>query len=158
MSKWEYLTFCWSGDATKCCFALNEFGSQGWELIQVFNNIAIMKKKVEYENKNAHKIDFNEQGFEQCWIKYRRKGSKKKSYEQWKKLKSDEQETVSKHIQAYVDSVSDVKYQKDFERYLRDKCFMNVVYKNGHALFDADIDTKEEPKDKKMIINGIEYK
>ena len=95
--------------------------------------------------------------FEQCWLNYRRKGSKKKSLEQWNKLSNEEKEQVNKHIVAYVESVSDVKYQKDFERYLRDKCFLNVVYKDGKTIFDSETAT-EPHKDDKLIVNGILYR
>jgi hypothetical protein len=95
--------------------------------------------------------------FEQCWLNYRRKGSKKKSLEQWNRLSNEEKEQVNKHILAYVESVSDVKYQKDFERYLRDKCFLNVVYKNGKTIFDSET-TTEPQKDDKLIVNGIIYR
>lgn len=95
--------------------------------------------------------------FEHCWLNYRRKGSKKKSLEQWEKLSNEEKEQTKKHIPAYVESVSDVKYQKDFERYLRDKCFLNVVYKDGNAIFD--IETPNEPqKEDKLIVNGVIYR
>lgn len=95
--------------------------------------------------------------FEGIWLLYRRKGSKKKSYEQWQKLTEQEREQVANHIQAYVESVSDVKFQKDFERYLRYKCFLNVVYKDGKTIFDAE--NKEEiQSDSKLIIGGVEYR
>lgn len=73
--------------------------------------------------------------FEKCWIAYRRKGSKKKSFEYWGKLTDDEKQLVLPHIKAYVDS-RDMQYQKDFERYLRDKIFLSVVFKNNSVIYD----------------------
>lgn len=73
--------------------------------------------------------------FEQCWIAYKRKGSKKKSKEYWKKLTIDEQQQVLPHIKAYVSS-RDLQYQKDFERYLRDKIFQTIVYQGNVIVFD----------------------
>lgn len=95
--------------------------------------------------------------FEECWLLYNRKGSKKKSFEQWKKLKEEEKEQAKKHIVAYVESVSDIRYQKDFERYLRDKVFNNVVFKDGKALFDVEA-TEKNTNGEKLIFNGIIYR
>lgn len=100
-----------------------------------------------------------DEGFESAWLLYRRKGSKKKSLEQWVKLSDEEKETAKGHIPAYIGSVSDVKYQKDFERYLRDKCFNNVVYQNSRIVYDAnDVQPIEKKKEEKFVINGVEYK
>lgn len=100
-----------------------------------------------------------DEGFESAWLLYRRKGSKKKSLEQWVKLSDEEKETAKGHIPAYIGSVSDVKYQKDFERYLRDKCFNNVVYQNSRIVYDAnDAQPIEKKKEEKFVINGVEYK
>lgn len=73
--------------------------------------------------------------FEECWVMYRRKGSKKKSLEQWKKLTDKEKDLVLPHIKAYI-SVRDTKYQQDFERYLRDRTFNNVVFDGNAVIYD----------------------
>lgn len=73
--------------------------------------------------------------FEECWVAYRRKGIKKKALEYWKKLTDEEKESVLPHIKAYVSS-RDLQYQKDFERYLRDKVFMTVVYQGNNIIYD----------------------
>ena len=100
-----------------------------------------------------------DEGFESAWLLYRRKGSKKKSLEQWSRLTDEERETAKGHIPAYIESVSDVKYQKDFERYLRDKCFNNVVYKNNRIVYDAN-EVKGEPakESSKLVIGGVTYR
>lgn len=100
-----------------------------------------------------------DEDFEFAWLLYRRKGSKKKSLEQWVKLSDEEKETAKGHIPAYIESVSDIKYQKDFERYLRDKCFNNVVYKNNRIVYDAnEARPIEKKKEEKLVIGGVEYK
>lgn len=76
--------------------------------------------------------------FEECWALYGRRGSKGKSKEIWNKLNDDELRLIKPHIQAYVQSVSDKKYQKWFERYLRDKSFQDVVYKGNMIIFDPE--------------------
>lgn len=113
----------------------------------------------EDEQKEEKPKTSKDEGFESAWLLYRRKGSKKKSLEQWVKLTDEERETAKGHIPAYIESVSDVKYQKDFERYLRDKCFNNVVYKNNRIVYDAhDAKPIEKKKEEKLIIGGVEYK
>lgn len=122
------------------------------KLNKIINLIELETNKEEIDKSISKKDDF----FEQCWIKYNRKGSKKKSFEQWQKLTERERELVSNHIQAYTESVSDIKYQKDFERYLRDKCFFNVVFKDGKPIFDSE--NKEEEKSNVFVLNGQIYR
>lgn len=100
-----------------------------------------------------------DEGFESAWLLYRRKGSKKKALEQWARLTDEEREVAKGHIPAYIDSVSDIKYQKDFERYLRDKCFNNIVFHKGLVVFDPNAEaTKKKDSDSKLIIGGEEYR
>ena len=73
--------------------------------------------------------------FEECWVAYRRKGSKKKSLDYWKKLTDKEKSMVLAHVKAYVSS-RELQYQKDFERYLRDKIFLTVVFQGNQVLYD----------------------
>lgn len=82
--------------------------------------------------------------FERCWIEYRRKGSKKKAKEYWDKLGDEDRRAVLPHIRAYV-STRELKYQKDFERYLRDKIFYSVVFNNNTVSYDpSKYENKEE--------------
>lgn len=80
--------------------------------------------------------DKKDELFEECWITYKRKGSKKQSKYQWEKLNEKEKQLVLPHIKAYTSS-REIQYQKDFERYLRDKIFTEIVYnKNNQIVFD----------------------
>jgi hypothetical protein len=121
------------------------------------NSINNLFDKEEEIDLSISKKEQKDEFFEQCWLNYRRKGSKKKSLEQWKKLSNEEKEQTKKHILAYIESVSDVKYQKDFERYLRDKCFLNVVYKDGKTIFDSEM-PNESQKEDKLVVNGVIYR
>lgn len=114
-------------------------------------------KKEKDKDKSLSTTKEKDEDFEQCWLAYRRKGSKAKSHKEWKKLTAEDKLRAKKHIWYYVESVTDVKYQKDFERYLRDKCFLNVVYKDGKVIFDCEIKPIKKSDDK-LIIGGIEYK
>ena len=136
---------------------LNALGGDGWELIQIVNSEAVLKRKISEEKKAKAEDKVDDPRFEDLWRAYRRKGSKKKAIEQWVKLTPEEQEQVLNHIPAYVESVSDVKYQKDFCRYLRDKCFLNVVYKDGKTIFDTET-PNETQKEDKFIVNGVIYR
>ena len=81
--------------------------------------------------------------FEVCWVAYRRKGKKKQALYQWERLKDSEKELVLPHIKAYVQA-REVRYQQDFERYLRDKVFNDVVYKGNTIVYDPSIGVSNE--------------
>ena len=91
--------------------------------------------------------------FEECWVTYKRKGSKKKSREYWNKLSQREKEQVLPHIKAYAQS-REIQYQKDFERYLRDKTFKTIVFMNNSVLYDP---TKQSIKEYMPQGRGIYY-
>lgn len=83
--------------------------------------------------------------FEQCWLAYRRKGSKKKAKEYWKKLTDADKKIVLPHINAYVGS-RDLCYLKDFERYLRDATFKEIIIKGNMIVFDPNRNVYSEYK------------
>lgn len=87
--------------------------------------------------------------FEECWKAYGRKGSKKKALEQWHKLSVKDAEQVPLHIPHYIKD-REMTYRKDFERYLRDKIFLDPVWgKNNECLYDpanAKAEAAPEPK------------
>lgn len=102
------------------------------------NNILIDSLSKDNNNKTNKEKELKEKSdslFEKCWKAYRRKGSKKKSLEYWKKLTDDEKISVLSHIKAYVAS-RELQFQKDFERYLRDKIFTTVVYQGSKMVYD----------------------
>lgn len=102
---------------------------------QINTNISLPNTK-DSDNKEKNKEEeINKELFEQCWIAYKRKGSKKKSLEYWKKLTDVEKQNVLPHIKAYV-STRDMQFQKDFERYLRDKVFMTIVFYGNKMVYD----------------------
>jgi hypothetical protein len=113
-----------------------EFFRHGKKPTQTNNNTKrIIDDKQNKDNKGKELKEKSDSLFEKCWKAYRRKGSKKKSLEYWNKLNQQEQQSVMPHIKAYVDS-RDMQYQKDFERYLRDKIFLSVVFKNNSIIYD----------------------
>jgi len=87
--------------------------------------------------------DTKKELFEECWKAYNRKGSKKKALEYWKKLSDKEKDLVLPHIKAYV-STRELQYQRDFERYLRDKLFMTIVFNGNKVVYDPTKIAKDE--------------
>lgn len=101
------------------------------------DNISLPNTKdnpIKEENNKEIKKESDEL-FETCWVAYRRKGSKKKAKEYWRKLTDAEKENVMAHIKAYV-KTRDLCYQKDFERYLRDKTFNEIIIKGNNVVYD----------------------
>ena len=99
----------------------------------ISNNINITNKTNKEEIKELKEM--SDSLFEECWIAYRRKGKKGKAKPYWDKLSEQEKNNVMPHIKAYVQS-RELQYQQDFERYLRDKAFQSVVFKNNIIIFD----------------------
>ena len=97
------------------------------------------KKSIQKKEKKKDANDL----FEQCWVAYHRKGSKKKAKEQWVKLSAKERASVMPHIRAYVASREQV-YQRDFERYLRDKVFLDVVFQGKSVVYDPNVGASGE--------------
>lgn len=103
---------------------------------QINTNISLPNTKdTDNDNKEKNKEEINKELFEQCWIAYKRKGSKKKSLEYWKKLTDVEKQNVMPHIKAYV-STRELQFQKDFERYLRDKTFNEIIINGNKVIYD----------------------
>ena len=118
-------------------------------------NINTNNKHKEKDNKLSSKKD---ELFEECWKAYNRKGSKKQSKAQWAKLSDDEKQSIMPHIKSYTSS-REINYQKDFERYLRDKIFNEVIYdKSGQVVFDPQkcITSDYMPQQSPML-NWNEY-
>ena len=105
------------------------------ENLALKSRIDELNKKLREDNIINNNISFAD--FEVCWKAYNRKGSKKKSLEQWQKLTDEERKKVLSHIRAYVAS-REVQYQKDFERYLRDKTFTTIVIRGNSTIYDPE--------------------
>lgn len=114
-----------------------EIFRHGENTTQYNTDIDIKSYTDKKEDTNVSKKD-KDLLFEECWKLYNRKGSKANSKTYWNKLTLEEMQLAKSHIQAYVQSVSDKKYQKDFQRYLRDKIFKDVVYKGNMIIFDPE--------------------
>lgn len=102
---------------------------------------------IQDNNKHKEEIDKSisqkDELFEECWKAYRRKGHKCKSKPYWDKLKNEERQRVLQHIKAYI-STRDINFQKDFERYLKDKTFDSIVVKGNNVVYDPTCETEAE--------------
>lgn len=128
------VTFCaYSVGGEKISLPVQKIG-EGGEIISPNNTIHNTIEKKDKE-KSLSKKTTKDELFETCWLAYRRKGKMGKAYPYWKKLSESEKAQVLPHIKAYVQA-RDLQYQQDFERYLRDKTFMSLVFKNATVIYD----------------------
>lgn len=120
-----------------------------------YNKHTDSKQKEEIDKSISKKDEL----FEECWKSYRRKGSKAKSKTYWNKLSNEERKRVLQHIKSYV-SVRDLSYQKDFERYLRDKIFDTVIVNGNQIVYDPNCETDLEyhPYGNTSIMWNEQYK
>lgn len=102
-------------------------------------------------NKNNNLED--DSYFEECWVTYKRKGSKARAKIQWDNIEAEKKKNILQHIEAYV-YVRDLKFQKNFEKYLSDKEYENVVFQNDDILYDP----QKELYEYKPICDGITLK
>lgn len=91
--------------------------------------------KEEETNVSEKKKFVYPQEYENDFILYGRKGSKKNGYHRWKDLTEDEKTKMRKHIPYYLQS-NDRQYLKDFEGYINQRLFESPVYKGSELLFD----------------------
>ena len=91
--------------------------------------------KEEESNDSKKKKFVYPQEYENDFILYGRKGSKKNGYNRWKDLTEDEKTKMRKHIPYYLQS-NDRQYLKDFEGYINQRLFESPVYKGSELLFD----------------------
>lgn len=95
--------------------------------------------------------------FEEAYVAYRRKGSKANAYKMWLKLTDEDMLMVATHIPHYV-ATREVQYQKDFERYLRDRVFESVVYLKDNIIFDPYAVSSQTEGKETICINGQVYR
>lgn len=84
-------------------------------------------------SKNSNTLVEKDFDFERVWGLYNRRGSKKQALKEWKALSPDDRKAVEQHVPLYVESITDPRYQKHFERYLK------------HRFFESEIPTQRNP-------------
>lgn len=113
---------------------INNEGINIEDNIDNINNIPTTEQK---KNKKEKVKKEKDEQFEVVWLAYNKKGSKKDSLEQWEKLSDEEKERVLPHVRVYVSS-RDRSFTKDFQRYLRDKIFNDVIVKGNDTIYDPE--------------------
>lgn len=112
-------------------------------VVSIINSLSGLRDKLIDKQEEKAIIIKKDDLFEKCWEAYRRKGSKANAKPYWKKLTEEEKNRVLPHIKAYV-SARDISFQKDFERYLKDKIFETVVVKGKDIVYDPSQGTESE--------------
>lgn len=72
------------------------------------------------------------EAFEHAWKAYGRKGAKKTAYAEWQRaLKRASVDTITAAIGPYVRSTPDMKFRKDFERWLKGDCWESAIVEHA---------------------------
>lgn len=134
-------------------------------VVSIINSLSGLRDKLIDKQEEKATIIKKDELFEECWIAYRRKGQKCKAKPYWNKLTEEEKQRVLPHIKVYV-TVKDLSFQKDFERYLKDKFFDTIIVKGNDVVYDptqidcgeCSIRTEDSKDSNKVIISGVEYR
>jgi len=110
------------------------------------NNIDNNKDIYSAKTKNKDEL------FEKAWTLYERKGSKKKALEQWRKLSQENRERAIKFIPQYKASNPEIKFRKDFERYISYEVWVDARTMGGEKQYD-----KETLGEGVYIMDGKKY-
>lgn len=100
-------------------------------------NAFIAGHKATKQPKTKHIVLTSEQEsmFEHGWTCYGRKGNKALAKKIWSDIPVSTLPLVVSHINAYVGS-RERRFQKDFERYLRDGEYRKIVFRGNSVVFD----------------------
>ncbi|MFF5992597.1 hypothetical protein [Prauserella flavalba] len=80
------------------------------------------------EQEPARKPTGYTEAFEAAWTAYGRKGAKKTAFAEWQRaIKRADITTITAAIPPYVASRPELKYRKDFERWLKGDCWESAV-------------------------------
>ena len=90
--------------------------------------------------------------FEECWDAYGKKGNKGKAKECWSKIPLTSLPLILTHIKIYVSS-RQRGFQKDFERYLKEKVYTTNIVTNAGVLYDSEKDSV--PDEYRPTTDGI---
>lgn len=72
------------------------------------------------------------EAFEHAWKAYGRKGAKKTAYAEWQRaLKRASVDTITEAIGPYVRSTPEVRFRKDFERWLKGDCWESAIVEHA---------------------------
>jgi hypothetical protein len=113
--------------------AAKEYSGGKADLFDAF--IAGFKATRQPKAKNITMTIEQEQLFEESWECYGRKGNKAQAKKVWSEIAVSTLPIIMAHIKAYVAS-RERRFTKDFERYLRDGEYKNIVFNGNSVAFD----------------------
>lgn len=113
--------------------AAREYSGDNESLFNAF--IAGHKATKQPKCKNIVLTSEQDSLFEESWVSYGRKGNKALAKKAWADIPIAMIPVVVSHIKAYV-GCRERRYQKDFERYLRDGEYKNIVFNGNSVAFD----------------------
>ena len=90
--------------------------------------------KEEESNDSKKKLVYPQE-YENDFLLYGRKGSKKNGFKRWKELTEEEKVRMRLHIPYYLQS-NDRQFLKDFEGYINQRMFESPVYQGSILLYD----------------------
>lgn len=159
MSKWEYNSFEWNDNLWSDMAILNRLGSDGWELVQIVGDKAILKKKVSSERKekesSCNDDDFVDMIYDIYPTKCPQRGtSLGKSRKDKERIKRLLKTYTKEQIEAVVKKEVDDKYNKEYMQNF--STFLNNF--PDPTLVEVKVEEEKEKSDDKMIINGVCYR
>jgi hypothetical protein len=84
------------------------------------------------EKSSAKKEKDPDNGFEEVWALYGRKGNRKTSEKKWANLKNHCREAALKHIPLYVQSTPEKQFRKNFETYINQEVWNDeIIFKSN---------------------------
>jgi hypothetical protein len=100
---------------------INRIVGEGFERVSNgLDTVRNLEGEIEGEIENENKpVSGYSPEFERAYELYERKGAKKEAYKSWLSMTEDERRLAVEAIPAYLQSKPEVKYRKDFERYLK---------------------------------------
>jgi len=135
---------------------LNEFVKSNFDYDINLKNETEIKHMFEHlfelylnENENENKVkdkgidSTKELEFEKVWAMYKKKGTKSVAFDKFMKLPNDTVELIKKHVPKYINSVSELKYAKNFETYINQKHWESEIVINNT--------TPKQPEQKQLI-------
>mgnify|MGYP004446561227 CR=1 FL=1 len=125
-----------------------ELETAGW-ILNTEDGLVMMvcnEEKKEYTLVEAHKQPNKrvlskdderviEDSFASVWASYGRKGSRAQALSIWKKMGETQRSSCAQAIPFYCEA-RELQYRKDFQRYLKDADYDNVIFSKGTILYD----------------------
>ena len=109
------------------------------DAIATMTMLSAETKNIDAKRADRPTAEEMDEWFEDLWLAYERKGSKAKAKKEFEKLGKEDIDMLRMHIPPFLQSRPERQYRPDFERYIKNKTFMSVVYsKSNELIFDPE--------------------